>query len=421
MKGEPRVLWMTDEFPPEFGGTGMMALQLSQGLIEQGLPVEVVTRQIIPHVAEREYLGKVSVQRIQPAGRLKGAGWRAVPLLLFYLARLVVLLIARWRRFDVAIISGMKIIPLAAVPVCRLLGKKCVIRVESPFEIQEPISSESLTSMGGGASKLMRLLALAQGAVLRRADRIIAISTEIESLVKQRQTESNRVTKIPNTVDLTKFRPVSDADKARIRVELGIGPNRTVVVNVGRITRSKGMLALMSAWPEIVERHPEALLVVVGQGSGYWDDCEREVAEIIQKYHLQGHVLLVGQSNQANRFFQAADLFVSPSEYEGFALTLVEALACGLPCVSTTVGEAPQLIRNGVNGFLCAPKNTDDLRAKLELAFEHRATWGDMARQACESVVEFDQPRISARYAGLCRELCSVTSLGSINASAAPH
>src|SRR5579862_6637352 len=104
---EPRVLWMSDEFPPEFGGTGAMAYQLSQGLAAQGLSVQVLTRQIVPPAPSREYFGKVLVQRIRPAGRLKGAGWRAVPPLAVYLIRLVALLIFRARRFDVVIISGM--------------------------------------------------------------------------------------------------------------------------------------------------------------------------------------------------------------------------------------------------------------------------------------------------------------------------
>jgi glycosyltransferase involved in cell wall biosynthesis len=402
----PRVLWLTDEFPPEFGGTGAMAYQLSQGLAAQGLSVEVVSRQIVPPAPKREHFGKVPVQRIRPAGRLKGAGWRAVPLLLAYLMRLAALLVSRARRFDVVIISGIKIIPLAAVPVCRLLGKQCVIRVESPFEILEPVSSESLTAMNSPAARwLTRILAQMQGAVLRRAQIVVAISAEIEALLKRYPLAQGQLTRIPNTADLAAFKPVTADEQTDLRRKLGIPLARTVVVNVGRITYSKGMMTLINAWPAVVQRNPDVLLVVVGSGKGYWDDCEDELIEYVRANQLQDHVLLVGQSDRAREYFQAADLFVSPSEYEGFALTLIEALGCGLPTVTTSVGEAPLIIREGVNGFLCAPRAKDELISKIDMALKQRAQWPEMRRSARESVLDFDIARVSAQYAGLCREL----------------
>ena len=414
---EPRILWLTDEFPPEFGGTGAMAYQLSQGLAQQGLSVEVITRQIVPPAAKQEYFGKVLVKRIAPAGRLKGLGWRAVPLLLGYLVRLVALLVERSRQFDVVIVSGMKIIPLAAIPVCRILGKKCIVRIESPFEIREPVSSESMTAMNSAMARgLMQVLSRLQSAVLRRAQTVIAISAEIETLLAGNPRIRSRVTKIPNTADLSRFKPLDEAAKAGLRRDLGISPDRTVLVNVGRITRSKGMATLIRAWPAIVARHPEVLLVIVGSGKGYWDDCEDEVLECIRANHLEDHVLLVGQSDRAHEYFQAADLFVTPSEYEGFALTLIEALGCGIPALTTSVGEAPQIIHEGSNGFLCTPKSQTDLCAKIEIALEQRASWSEMGRRARESVLEFDVPRVSARYAILCRDLLARQPLGPLPA-----
>jgi glycosyltransferase involved in cell wall biosynthesis len=402
----PRVLWFTDEFPPEYGGTGAMAWLLARGLADDGLLVHVITRQVIPAAPVREVMGNVTVQRIPPAGRLKGTGWRAFPLIAGQLLRLSAATIARASTFDVAIVSGMKIIPLVVVPLCRLLGKKCVVRVESPFELREPISSESLSAMNGGTGhKLMRLLALAQRAVLRRADSVVAISAEIQDLLAHQLGDQKRVVSIPNAVDLARFRPVGLDEKLALRRKLGIDPKRKVFVNVGRITHSKGMVTLMEAWPSIARQHPDVLLVIVGRGSGYWDDCEDRVAEIINAHELGDYVLLVGQSDHAEEYFQAADVFVTPSEYEGFALTLVEALACGLPAISTSVGEAPRLISQGVNGFLCSPKDRASLIASIEAALEHELDWPQIGRSARASVLEFDLARVSFRYVQLCREL----------------
>jgi hypothetical protein len=80
---------------------------------------------------------------------MKGAGWRALPAMLAFIARLARALIADRGLYDLVVVSGMKTIPITVVPVCRLLGKKCVVRVESPFELVEPISAESLQMMNG--------------------------------------------------------------------------------------------------------------------------------------------------------------------------------------------------------------------------------------------------------------------------------
>ena len=401
-----RVIWITDEFPPEVGGTGAIAYQLSNGLAQQGLDVQVITRQTVPPSPLQELCGVVPVRRLPPAGLLKGAGWRALPLLARYVVRLARLLMREAPQFDLVIVSGMKIIPLAAVPVCRMLGKKTIVRIESPFEILQPISSESLNTMHGPVGRLLQhALKRLQAAVLRRATCVVAISTEIAALLTRPELRHERVVKIPNAVDVERFKPVSAAAKSALRAQLGMPASKSVLVNVGRVTRSKGMLTLIAAWSEIVARYDDVLLVVLGGGRGYWDDCEDEVIEYIRAHRLQGHVQLVGPSDRVHEYLQGADLFVSPSEYEGFALTLLEALSCALPVVTTTVGEAAYVVREGRTGFLCPPKDVQALKASLEAALERRADWPEMGREARESVRQFDLTRVSERYAELCCEL----------------
>src|SRR5579863_6285838 len=177
----PRVYWLTEEFfPPEMGGTGVVAASLSQGIAARDVETHVITRQTEPPSSPREQIGSVDVRRISPAGRLKGAGWKAFPLMLIYLTRLFVLLMTEARRYDIVFASGMKIIPLVAVPVCRLVGKKCIVRLESPFELVEPISAEALGTMGRGGRLVTRMLQWFQRAAVRRAHRVVAISQEIE-------------------------------------------------------------------------------------------------------------------------------------------------------------------------------------------------------------------------------------------------
>jgi glycosyltransferase involved in cell wall biosynthesis len=98
-------------------------------------------------------------------------------------------------------------------------------------------------------------------------------------------------------------------------------------------------------------------------------------------------------------------LFVSPSDYEGFSLTLLEALGCAIPVVTTSVGAAPEINRDGQNGFLCLPKNKEALSAALELALGQQNRWASIGQLARESVKAFDIPEVVNQYVVLLRQL----------------
>jgi glycosyltransferase involved in cell wall biosynthesis len=106
-----------------------------------------------------------------------------------------------------------------------------------------------------------------------------------------------------------------------------------------------------------------------------------------------------------HEYLQAADLFVSPSDYEGFGLTTVEALACALPVITTAVGVAAEIVRHNSNGFLCPPRDPRALQAAIELAVRERQRWPEIGRLARESIAIFDLPRIIDQYLAVCVEL----------------
>jgi glycosyltransferase involved in cell wall biosynthesis len=401
-----RILWLTTEFPPQTGGTGVIAARLAHALAGRGVQLQIITRQTLPHCAVRERVGNLRVHRIGPAGVMKGVGWPAVPAMFAYLLRLTTLLIACQRRYDLVIVSGMKTIPLAAVPVCRLLRKKSVIRIESPFEIAEPISAESLASMGSSVGRwLSRLLRAAQQAVLARADRVVAISAEIALRLRGLGYPEVRIARIPNAIDLTRFAPLRAGERQQLRSQLGFPENRTILLYVGRLSRAKGVMMLVQVLPQLLALHPELHLVLVGSGQESWDNCESELIGHIRSHRLEAHVALPGHSDRVHEYLQAADLFVSPSDYEGFGLTTVEALACALPVITTAVGVAAEIVRHNSNGFLCPPRDPRALQAAIELAVRERQRWPEIGRLARESIAIFDLPRIIDQYLAVCVEL----------------
>ena len=154
---------------------------------------------------------------MNPPEFYKGKGWRAVVPLLSYLMRMLVLLLRESNRFDVLIVSGVKIIPLAVVPVCLITGKKCILRAESFFELHEAVSAESMQTMhrisgrgiGAFADRIRRFM-------IRRADYVIAISDQIRAQMLAREVAEARIRQIPNAVDTEKFHPVSAEEKTSL-------------------------------------------------------------------------------------------------------------------------------------------------------------------------------------------------------------
>jgi glycosyltransferase involved in cell wall biosynthesis len=401
-----RVYWLTEAFyPPIVGGQELFAARVVRALADRGYQVSVITRQTAPPAPPNEMIGSVHVRRIAPAGILKGKGWRAVVPLLSFLARLFILLLRETNKFDVLIVSGVKIIPLAVVPVCFITGKRCIIRAESFFELHESVSAESLETMHAASGRgIGAIAAWIRRGMLRHADYVVAISAEIRAQLLAQRVPQTRIRQIPNAVDTEQFRPATPEGKQQLRVKLGLPAERTVFIFSGRLSRAKGLPMLIEAWPDLVRRHPELYLVIVGSGKLSFDDCEDSLREIVRLHKLQDSVQFAGESPRVWEFLQAADLFVFPTEYEGFSLALVEALACAMPVVVTAVGAAPDLIRHAENGFLFAPKDPAAMIAALHLALEQKQDWPKIGAAARASVAPFDLNVVADQYSELCRE-----------------
>ncbi|MEY2245754.1 glycosyltransferase family 4 protein [Streptomyces sp. BF23-18] len=143
---------------------------------------------------------------------------------------------------------------------------------------------------------------------------------------------------IPNGVDPGRFHPAA-ADTVRAGTPLlaGVGPAAPLVVCVGRLCRQKGQDILLDAWPAVLRRVPTARLVLVGDGP----DAARLRAAAPRD------VLFTGAAADAVPWYQAADLVVLPSRWEGMALAPLEAMACGRPVVMTDVDGARESLPPG--------------------------------------------------------------------------
>ncbi|QJT01815.1 glycosyltransferase family 4 protein [Streptomyces asoensis] len=162
----------------------------------------------------------------------------------------------------------------------------------------------------------------------RWTDRLVCVS-EAERTTGLRARIGGQVSVIPNGIDPERFHPAS-VDTVRASLLPELDPAAPLVVCVGRLCRQKGQDVLLTAWTDIARKVPGARLVLVGDGP----DGERLRARTPES------VLFTGSVADAVPWYQAADLVVLPSRWEGMALAPLEALACGRPVVVTDVDGA---------------------------------------------------------------------------------
>jgi glycosyltransferase involved in cell wall biosynthesis len=389
--GKKQRVWFLAEsfYPPFVGGLEKHAHLLLSKLVSAGMDVTVLTRKMDPTSPAHEVFKNVPIHRIPPVGILKGKGWNALGPLLSLLVRVTYLLLRHAKRYDVVMVSGVRVLSIPAVLVSKVLHKPCVIRSGSPIELQEAISTESLKKMGfPGVKVLLRILRNIRNGVLRRADCLVAISGEIRQQYLGIGVDSRRIAEIPNGADPSVFRPVTEADKFRLRQEFSLPDDQAIFVFTGRLARMKGVMTLIHIWNEMVRRYPKIHLLYVGSGKRSVDSCEDELKAFIRENNLEAYVTLAGEVSSVHEYLQASDVFVFPSDYEGFGSALLEALFCGLPAIAANVGAAPQLIRDGEYGRLVAPKDPSELRSAIVWMLERRDRWRVMGAHAATAVKE---------------------------------
>ncbi len=379
-----RVCYVTESFyPPDIGGLQRHAFELARRLVAGGAELFVVTRRVEAAAPTRERVGNLSVRRLAPPGQWKGRGWRAFPPLAGFLGRVFGLLLAESDRYDVVLVGGLKLLPVPAGLACAVRGKRWVIRVETPTELAEDLTPESLRRMRlGPARAAVRLFAEWRNALVRRADRVVAPSSEIRSALLRIGVEPGRIRFIPYGIEVERYHPVAAAEKARLRRALALPAEGLLVTFTGRLARSKGLLTLVRAWDELVRARPGLHLVIVGSAGGTFDACEEELRTYVRERGLQDGVTLTGEVENVHEYLQASDLFVFPSEYESFGLAIVEALACGLPAVLTRVGVAAEHVVDGESGVLVDPGDADGLRQGLAWLLDHPQRWAAMGEAA---------------------------------------
>jgi L-malate glycosyltransferase len=194
---------------------------------------------------------------------------------------------------------------------------------------------------------------LANRLLLARRDRVVGVGHAVrQALIANEGLPPERVAVIYNGIELTPFgRGISQ--RQAVRSELGIGPDDFAIIQVARLDYLKDHATALRTLERVAGQRPDARLLVVGDGP------ERAAIETqVRERGLGDRVRLLGLRQDIPRLLQAADVFLLTSISEGIPLTLIEAMAAGLPVVSTRVGGVGEVVEDGLTGLL-APSGDD--------------------------------------------------------------
>lgn len=240
---------------------------------------------------------------------------------------------------------------------------------------------------------VLRLLALASPV----PDLVLSNSTAGQRHHQKLGYRPRRWALIPNGFDLERFQP-DDAARSRLRSELGLDDRASLVGMVARVDPMKDHGAFMAAAAELALDHPRTHFLLVGRGT--------EALAAAAPRALAGRLHGLGQRAFIERIYPALDVHVLSSAFgEGFPNVIGEAMACGVPCVATDVGDAASLI--GDTGAVARPRDSRSLAAAigrlLALPGDNRRQLGMAARSRIAD--HFSLADILGRYAGLYSDL----------------
>lgn len=220
----------------------------------------------------------------------------------------------------------------------------------------------------------------------RSADRIIAVSDHTRKQLRDLYLfDVAKLTTVPPGIDTDRFRPVDEVHPA-------VDPDRETILVVSRLDPRKGIDKAIRAFAELDRSNAE---LVIG-GTGRLESSLRELAEnlgVSDRVRFLGFV----PDEELPSLYSSADLFMLPSEYEGFGIVFMEAMACGTPVIGTDVGGISTAINAGETGYLVPKNGVDELAGRMAKVLSDSEQSTQLSDNARSWAVKHDWTTIAAR------------------------
>ncbi|WP_324636754.1 N-acetyl-alpha-D-glucosaminyl L-malate synthase BshA [Bacillus velezensis] len=362
---------------PSVGGSGIIATELGKLLAEKGHQVHFITSSIPFRL--NTYHPNIHFHEVEVN---QYAVFKYPPYDLTLASKIAEVA----ARENLDIIHAHYALPHA---VCAYLAKQMLKR---DIGIVTTLHGTDITVLGYDPS-LKDLIRFA----IEASDRVTAVSTALAGETYDLIKPDKKIETIYNFID---ERVYLKKNTESIKEKHGILPDEKVVIHVSNFRKVKRVKDVIRVFRNIAAK-TKAKLLLVGDGP------EKCVAwQLVEKYGLQDQVLLLGNQDRVEELYSISDLKLLLSEKESFGLVLLEAMACGVPCIGTNIGGIPEVIKDQVSGFLVEVGDIQAASEKALAVLEDKQLSKRLTDHALKKVeTAFSSQRIVSQYERIYDEL----------------
>ncbi|ATU27169.1 N-acetyl-alpha-D-glucosaminyl L-malate synthase BshA [Bacillus velezensis] len=362
---------------PSVGGSGIIATELGKLLAEKGHQVHFITSSIPFRL--NTYHPNIHFHEVEVN---QYAVFKYPPYDLTLASKIAEVA----ARENLDIIHAHYALPHA---VCAYLAKQMLKR---DIGIVTTLHGTDITVLGYDPS-LKDLIRFA----IEASDRVTAVSTALAGETYDLIKPDKKIETIYNFID---ERVYLKKNTESIKEKHGILPDEKVVIHVSNFRKVKRVKDVIRVFRNIAAK-TKAKLLLVGDGP------EKCVAwQLVEKYGLQDQVLLLGNQDRVEELYSISDLKLLLSEKESFGLVLLEAMACGVPCIGTNIGGIPEVIKDQVSGFLVEVGDIQEASEKALAVLEDKQLSKRLTDHALKMVeTAFSSQRIVSQYERIYDEL----------------
>ena len=207
-------------------------------------------------------------------------------------------------------------------------------------------------------------------------------------------------------VDLSRFRPPTQQERANVRKELGIPRDVPVIIYVAEFIFRKRHSFIVNALPRLVQKYPDLRVIFAGTGQGL-----ESTKKLVKKLGLNDNVMFLGYRKDVDKLFRASDVSISASFQEGLPINAIESMASGLPVVCARIRGNVDIVTEGRNGLLYDVTDDQGFVGAIDALIADKTARKDMAVNNPGDVVKYSLDQATEHAASIYRSLISDVSI----------
>ncbi|PEA55814.1 N-acetyl-alpha-D-glucosaminyl L-malate synthase BshA [Bacillus pseudomycoides] len=355
---------------PSVGGSGVVGTELGKLLAERGHEIHFITSGLpfrLNKVYPNIYFHEVTVNQYSV--------FQYPPYDLALASKMAE--VAQREKLDILHVHYA--IPHA---ICAYLAKQMI---GENVKIVTTLHGTDITILGSDPS-LNNLIRFG----IEQSDVVTAVSHSLIEETYQLISTQKEIETVYNFID---ERVYFQRDMSQLRKEYGIQEDEKVLIHISNFRKVKRVYDVVKSFALIVKQ-VKAKLLLVGDGPEF---CT--IIQLVKHLGIEDRVLFLGKQDNVAELLAMSDLMLLLSEKESFGLVLLEAMACGVPCIGTRTGGIPEVIQHGETGYICEIGDTEGVAQQALLLLQDDALHSKMAQRSMQVVNEqFSSEEIVSQY-----------------------